>query len=214
MTKHYGIHNVSHKRLILLCLENPEKKGTTIAVDYDALDAETRSELIQIIDGPEAQAVKDAYVVLKKKVFQEHPSSTALKYLMSGGFAKEYNVKDITLFIEPNRTVALEEMIRQVEGFEEAQRSKAKDNPFFGNQPSNPNATSISQELSSVAAEPVAPTPVQQPVSEQPLVNPNVAIMDVLSSLTNTLVAMNEKLDKLSAPQETKEKPKATKKKK
>ena len=208
-TKHYGIHNTTHKRLILLCLENPEKKGTTIAVEYDNLDAETRSELIQIIDGPEAQSVKDAYIVLKKKVFQEHPQTTALKYLLNSGFAKEYNVNDITLFIEPNRTVPLAKMIEEVNAYEMSRMSQAKDNPFVEAPVSL--SGSINQEVEAPVENP-APQPVK---AEAPKAVESDAVLSVLSSLTSVLSEMNAKLDKLSAKEEEapKAKPAKTEKK-
>jgi len=204
-TKHYGIHNITHKRLILLCLENPEKKGTTIAVEYDNLDAETRSELIQIIDGPEAQSVKDAYIVLKKKVFQEHPQTTALKYLLNSGFAREYNVNDITLFIEPNRTVPLTKMIEEVNAYEMSRMSQAKDNPFVE------APMSLSDNINQEVEATVETSTPQTVKTEAPKATESDAVLSVLSSLANVLSEMNTKLDKLSAKEESESKTKTVK---
>lgn len=205
-TKHYGIHNVTHKRLILLCLENQERKGTTIAVEYDMLDADTRSELIQITDGPEAQSVKDLYHVLKKKVFQEHPQTTALKYLINGGFAKEYDVNDITLFIESDKHVPLAEVIRQVNMYEAQKKHQSQDTPFF-TENSTTETGSISSELETT------PDPVEVKTEEKPVVatpSKDDAILAVLTQLTSALGDMSQKLDKLT---ETKAEPKKETKK-
>lgn len=195
-TKHYGVHNVSHKRLILLCLENPTKKGYTMGVEYDLLDAESRSQLINLIDGPEAQSVKDAYHVLAKNFFTEHPAMTMLKYLQSGGFVKEYNVNDITLFIEPDRQIALSEVIKQVNAYESWKFGKSN------------NSVSENVELEPiplVVEEPkVEPQPVVQETHPAPQPDTNALLADVLSKLTNKLDEMSNKLDVLTNKSEPK----------
>lgn len=208
-TKHYGVHNVSHKRLILLCLENPTKKGYTMGVEYDLLDAESRSQLINLIDGPEAQSVKDAYHVLAKNFFTEHPAMTMLKYLQSGGFVKEYNVNDITLFIEPDRQIALSEVINQVNAYESWK---------FGNKTNNTVSDEVVLEPSSTVAEQlkVEPQPVVQEIHPAPQPDTNALLADVLSKLTNKLDEMTDKLDVLvnkSEPKVEVKKPAPKKKK-
>lgn len=213
-TKHYGVHNVTHKRLILLCLENPEKKGFTLGVDYDLLDAESRNELINIIDGPEAQSVKDAYVVLKKHFFTEHPSLPILKWLQNNGFIKEYNVNDITMFIEANRTVPLTEIIKQVNAYEAWKLGQNKEATFYEN---DLNAPAPSAPIVESTPEPV----VQKPAEVHPAPQPDATALlaEVLSKLSNKLDDIGNKLDKLStnepveAKSETKAPSKAKKKK-
>ena len=195
-TKHYGVHNVSHKRLILLCLENPSRKGYTMGVEYDLLDAESRSQLINLIDGPEAQSVKDSYHVLAKNFFTEHPSMTMLKYLQAGGFVKEYNVNDITLFIAPDQQIALSEVIKQVNAYESWKFGKSN------------NSASENVELEPtpvVVEEPkVEPQQVVQETHPAPQPDTNVLLADVLSKLTNKLDEMSNKLDALTNKSEPK----------
>ena len=195
-TKHYGVHNVSHKRLILLCLENPSRKGYTMGVEYDLLDAESRSQLINLIDGPEAQSVKDSYHVLAKNFFTEHPSMTMLKYLQAGGFVKEYNVNDITLFIAPDQQIALSEVIKQVNAYESWKFGKSN------------NSASENVELEPtpvVVEEPkVEPQHVVQETHPAPQPDTNVLLADVLSKLTNKLDEMSNKLDALTNKSEPK----------
>lgn len=207
-TKHYGVHNVSHKRLILLCLENQNKKGYTLAVEYDLLDAESRSQLINVIDGPEAQSLKDSYHVLAKNIFTEHPNMTMLKYLQSGGFVKEYNVNDITLFIEPDTQIALSEVIKQVNAYESWKFGK------------NNNST---ETLSETVLEPsveelkVETKQVVQEVHPAPQPDTNTLLAEVLSKLSNKIDDMGSKLESLATKLEPKvenTKPSSTKKKK
>lgn len=215
-TKHYGVHNVTHKRLILLCLENPEKRGYTLGIDYDLLDAESRNELINLIDGPEAQSVKDAYVVLKKHFFTEHPSLPILKWLQNNGFIKEYNVNDITMFIEANRTVPLTEIIKQVNEYEAWKLGQNKETNFYNNDLNNVPQTVVSSEPI-VEEAPV----VQKPTEVHPAPQPDTTALlaEVLSKLSNKLDDIGNKLDKLTTTEteevksETKTPSKAKKKK-
>lgn len=130
LTKHYGMHNVTHARLILLMVENPKQRGTTKAVEYDKLSAEIRSELIQMIDAPECQSVKDAWTALSKKIFQDQPAYTALDYLNKFGYIKDYNVQDITMFITPNDTIPLTSLIEQCRQYEAKRFNTAETSPF------------------------------------------------------------------------------------
>lgn len=205
-TKHYGVHNVSHKRLILLCLENPTKKGYTMGVEYDLLDAESRSQLINLIDGPEAQSVKDSYHVLAKNFFTEHPAMTMLKYLQSGGFVKEYNINDITLFIEPDRQIALSEVIKQVNAYESWKFGKSN----------NSVSENVEFETSVVEEPKIETQSVVQEIHPAPQPDTNALLADVLSKLTNKLSEMSDKLDALtnkSDPKVETKKPAVKKKK-
>ena len=167
-----------------------------MGVEYDLLDAESRSQLINLIDGPEAQSVKDSYHVLAKNFFTEHPAMTMLKYLQSGGFVKEYNVNDITLFIEPDRQIALSDVIKQVNAYESWKFGKSN-NSVSENVELEPNSAVVEETK-------VEPQPVVQEPHPAPQPDTNVLLADVLSKLTNKLDEMSNKLDALTNKSDTK----------
>jgi len=200
-TKHYAIHNVSHERLILLCLENPEDKGTTIAVPYDTLDPDTRAELIAFTDSAEGQSVKELYTVLKKKIFQEHPKVSALTYLLNAGKAKKYNISDVTLYYAANKYIALSELITQIHGYEANKFNKKEEN-LFSDVASN---TAPTNEFKNVEA-PVVPEPA--PVKQ----DSNEMLASVLMKMTEKLEEISAKLDSNKTTEVVKEEVKTKKK--
>lgn len=187
-TKHYGQHNITHSRLILLMIENEKQRGTTKAVEYDKLSPEIRSELIQMIDGPECQNVRDAWTVLNKKIFQEQPKYTALDYLNRFGFIKDYDIQDITVFITPNNTIPLTELIQQCRDYENKRFNMAETSPFLDT-PSNVSNNSYPEMSESV-------TPVAQ-VSEKSD-STNEMLASVLMKMMDRLEDVGNKLDKLT----------------
>lgn len=206
-TKHYAIHNITNKRLILLCVENERQRGTTIAVAYDELDAETRAELIQIIDSPECQAVKDSWTVLSKKIFMEHPQYTALDYLTKCGFAKTYPVEELTVYLTstPSATskMPLTKLIQQINDYEAERFSKAQTTPFVDfTAPVNNDVQPAGLVVKNL--EPIPePTPKTEPTSN------NDALANILMKMTDKLEEMCNKLDTLNSKSE----PKTSKKK-
>ena len=190
-TKHYGVHNVSHKRLILLCLENPNKKGYTLAVEYDLLDAESRSQLINVIDGPEAQSVKDSYHVLAKNIFTEHPNVTMLKYLQNGGFVKEYNVNDITLFTAPDEKIPLAEVIKQVDAYESWKFGSKKND-------TTPEISELTESKPNMEPVKVADNKTESKTNTVQQADTNTLLTEVLSKLLNKIDEFSDKLDTLS----------------
>lgn len=209
-TKHYAQHNITHKRLILLCVENEKQKGTTIGIPYDELDAETRAELIQIIDGPECQAVKDSWTVLSKKIFMEHPQYTALDYLTKAGFAKSYPVQDITVYYTPNDYIALTELIRQINEYEAKKYSNMNSTPFFDSV--TPETQSTPDVAPSVSLNEIVSQPVQEPVKQEQN-NQLDTLTTILMKMTDRLEDMCSKLDKLENSKSTSTTTKSTKKK-
>lgn len=196
LTKHYGMHNVTHTRLILLMLENAKQRGTTKAVEYDRLSPEIRSELIQMIDGPECQSVKDAWTVLNKKIFQEQPKYTALDYLNRFGFVKDYDVQDITMFITPNDTLPLTKVIEDCRQYEAKKFNMAQTTPFDDmpvvETPTVYPEAETSAEVKSVV-EPVAPKADST----------NEMLASVLMKMMDRLEEVGNKLDKLTEDKKT-----------
>lgn len=190
-TKHYGQHNITHSRLILLMIENEKQRGTTKAVEYDKLSPEIRSELIQMIDGPECQSVRDAWTVLNKKIFQEQPKYTALDYLNRFGFIKDYDIQDITVFITPNNTIPLTELIQQCRDYENKRFNMAETSPFLDtpSKVSNNSYPEMSESITPV-------TPVAQ-VSEKSD-STNEMLASVLMKMMDRLEDVGNKLDKLT----------------
>jgi len=198
LTKHYAIHNGSHKRLILLCLENPEDKKTTIAVPYDELDADTRAELINIADSVEGQSVRELYPLLKKKIFQEHPKVAALTYLLTSGYARKYNIDEITVYYSSTQYIAMSELITQIH---------ASDAKHFGNKATLSPFSDTVETKQEVSNQPqVEDNNVFHTVKEEATVEPstnekNQAVNDMLANvlvkMTNKLEEISNKLDKI-----------------
>ena len=79
--RHYAQDLVTRARYIIISLQNDTDPDTCSVVDIDALDADTRAELVNLVNSDECQHQPEIWKVLDKKYFMNYPKQTMLKVL-------------------------------------------------------------------------------------------------------------------------------------
>ena len=72
---------VTRARYIIISLQNDTDKDTCSVVDIDALDSDTRAELVNLVNSEECQHQPEIWKVLDRKYFMNYPKQTMLKVL-------------------------------------------------------------------------------------------------------------------------------------
>ena len=67
--KHYAQDMVTKQRYVVISLQNDTDPDTCSVVDIDALDADTRSELLNFVDSDECQRQPEIWKLLDRKYF-------------------------------------------------------------------------------------------------------------------------------------------------
>ena len=79
--RHYAQDLVTRARYIIISLQNDTDKDTCSVVDIDALDSDTRAELVNLVNSEECQHQPEIWKVLDRKYFMNYPKQTMLKVL-------------------------------------------------------------------------------------------------------------------------------------
>ena len=79
--RHYAQELVTRARYIIISLQNDTDKDTCSVVDIDALDSDTRAELVNLVNSEECQHQPEIWKVLDRKYFMNYPKQTMLKVL-------------------------------------------------------------------------------------------------------------------------------------
>lgn len=79
--RHYAQDLVTRARYIIISLQNDTDKDTCSVVDIDALDSDTRAELVNLVNSEECQHQPEIWKVLDRRYFMNYPKQTMLKVL-------------------------------------------------------------------------------------------------------------------------------------
>lgn len=81
--KHYAQDTITHRRYIVIALENETDPNTCSVIDMDALEPDIRSELVALVNSYECQSQIDIWRILDKKFFMDYPKGSMLKVLQA-----------------------------------------------------------------------------------------------------------------------------------
>lgn len=79
--KHFAQDESTKERYVVLSLQNDTNPDECSVVNYDALDANLRAELLSAVQSDEFQKVPEIWKLLDKKFFYDYPKQTMLKVL-------------------------------------------------------------------------------------------------------------------------------------
>lgn len=115
--KHYGRNIKTNKRCIIIAVENETDRETCSVVEFDTLDAETRSGLVDCINSHECQSIAEAWKVLNKKFFMNYPHDTMLTVLRKMKQIKVVPSTHIIVELPNGQTMTVKEIAKCLEKY-------------------------------------------------------------------------------------------------
>lgn len=122
--KHYAQDMVTKQRYVVISLQNDTDPDTCSVVDIDALDADTRSELLNFVDSDECQRQPEIWKLLDRKYFMSYPKATMLNILKQMRQIKVVKSSQVAIQLPGDKTMTPKEILDCIQKYETQTNAK------------------------------------------------------------------------------------------
>lgn len=178
--KHYAQDIVTNQRYIIVSLQNDTDPDSCSVIDIDALDADTRSELINIVNSDECQRVPEIWKILDRKYFMNYPKATVLNVLKLMKQIKVVKSAQVMVELPGDQRMTPKQIVDCINKYEESKNGNTK---FHAD---NTETTSALVSVENKNASDIAEV-------KSEIANINTQISSLTSSISDLIKALNPK---------------------
>lgn len=154
--KHYAQDLITKQRYVVIALQNDTDPDTCSVIDIDALDADTRSELVNFVNSDECQRVPEIWKLLDKKYFMSYPKATMLSILRQMKQIRVVKSNQVAVQLPGDQTMTPKEIVECINKYEQQNKSHYRPNESFSlasHSPLSATEDKNSQEIESLKNE-------------------------------------------------------------
>lgn len=122
--KHYAQDEISGDRYVLIALQNDTDPDTCSVVAYDKLDADLRSELLNVVNSDECQRVPEIWKILDRKFFMSYPKQTMLSVLRALKQIRVVEENRVKVELPGDMTMTPKEIVNAINQYEAEKNNK------------------------------------------------------------------------------------------
>lgn len=122
--KHYAQDTITRQRYVLIALQNDTDPDTCSVVDIDALDADTRAELLNYVNSDECQRQPEIWKLLDTKFFMSYPKATMLNVLKQFRQIKVVKSSQVAIQLPDDKTMTPKEVAECIRQYEQQSNKK------------------------------------------------------------------------------------------
>ena len=153
--KHYAQDTITRQRYVLIALQNDTDPDTCSVVDIDALDADTRAELLNLVNSDECQRQPEIWKILDKKYFMSYPKATMLNVLQRMKQIKVVKSNQVAVQIVGDQTMTPKQIVDSINEYKSKTTSQGVSKFSMNEQTvadvENKNATEIAEVKNEIA---------------------------------------------------------------
>lgn len=116
--KHYAQDLTTKQRYVVIALQNDTDPDSCSVIDIDALDSDTRAELLNFVNSDECQRVPEIWSLLDKKYFMNYPKATMLNVLTKMRQIKVVKSAQVAIQLPGDKTMTPKEIIDCINKYE------------------------------------------------------------------------------------------------
>ena len=153
--KHYAQDTITRQRYVLIALQNDTDPDTCSVVDIDALDADTRAELLYLVKSDECQRQPEICKILYKKYFMSYPKATMLNVLQRMKQIKVVKSNQVAVQIVGDQTMTPKQIVDSINEYKSKTTTQGVSKFSMNEQAvvdvENKNATEIAEVKNEIA---------------------------------------------------------------
>ena len=153
--KHYAQDTITRQRYVLIALQNDTDPDTCSVVDIDALDADTRAELLNLVNSDECQRQPEIWKILDKKYFMSYPKATMLNVLQRMKQIKVVKSNQVAVQIVGDQTMTPKQIVDSINEYKSKTTTQGVSKFSMNEQAvvdvENKNATEIAEVKNEIA---------------------------------------------------------------
>ena len=154
--KHYAQDTITRQRYVLIALQNDTDPDTCSVVDIDALDADTRAELLNLVNSDECQRQPEIWKILDKKYFMSYPKATMLNVLQRMKQIKVVKSNQVAVQIVGDQTMTPKQIVDSINEYKSKTTTQGVSKFSMNEQAvvdvENKNATEIAEVKNEIAS--------------------------------------------------------------
>jgi len=171
--KHYAQDTITRQRYVIIALQNDTDPDTCSVVDIDALDADTRAELLNLVNSDECQRQPEIWKILDSKYFMSYPKATMLNVLKRMKQIRVVKSNQVAVQIIGDQTMTPKEIVESINEY------KKKSSPTTKFSLSDEKAIEVENKNANEIAE-----------VKSEIANINTQISALTSSITDLIKAL------------------------
>lgn len=122
--KHYAQDEITKDRYVVIALQNDTDPNTCSVISYDSLDADLRSELLNVVNSDECQRVPEIWKILDRKFFMSYPNQTMLSVLRALRQIKVVEENRVKIELPGDVTMTPKEILNAINQYEAEKNNK------------------------------------------------------------------------------------------
>lgn len=123
--KHFALDAQTNARYVIVALDNPNIPGTSLVVDIDLLDGDTRSELLALVESDECQFLESIQDVLNRRFFMSYPNAPMFTILNAKKAMKAVNQQQVMVQVRNNANMSADQLLKGIKEYKSAKANNA-----------------------------------------------------------------------------------------